>query len=65
MSKSDWKTLDTAGMLKKESAGMGGVTTTANVGAYAVPLGAPRKPTPLLRRAVPARYETLPTPKKK
>lgn len=46
-----WETLDVAGMLGKddlpEAAGMAGVTTSANVGSFAVPLG------PVLRRKVP------------
>lgn len=46
-----WETLDVAAMLGKEDlpeeAGMAGVTTSANVGAYQVPLG------PVLRRRIP------------
>jgi hypothetical protein len=76
MGNSGWKTLDTAGMLKKESTGsagvgggsnVGGVTTSANTGPYTVPLGNPKKPTPMLRRVSPVGapvYTTLPKPKK-
>lgn len=35
---SRWETLDVAGMLKQEV--VGGATTSANAGAFAVPLGA-------------------------
>lgn len=47
--KQQWETPNIAGMLKKksipESAGMSGVTTSANVGSFAVPLGVPlRRP---------------------
>ena len=79
MSNSGWRTLDTAGMLKKESAGgagvgggsnVGGATTSINAGPYAVPLGNPRKPTPVLRRSSPVGevgkpvYTAVPKPKK-
>lgn len=48
--KGGWETLDVAALIGKElpeEAGMSGVTTSANVGAYAVPLG------PVLRRKIP------------
>lgn len=48
--KGGWETLDVAALIGKElpeDAGMSGVTTSANVGAYAVPLG------PVLRRKMP------------
>lgn len=66
--KARWGTPDIAGMLKRknEDAGMPGVTTSANVGPYAVPLGQP------LRRVVPgmgkqgaAGYQPAPKKKKK
>jgi len=67
-------------MLKKEAIGggaptggtvAGGTTTTANVGPYQVPLGNPKKPTPMLRRGSPVGevgkpvYKVLPKIKKK
>lgn len=46
-----WETLDVAGMLGielPEEAGQAGITTSANVGPYQVPLG------PVLRRKFPS-----------
>lgn len=59
-----WETPNVAQMLKRktipESAGMSGVTTSANVGAFAVPLGVPlRRPNVDKLAIKSATYKTL------